>query len=34
MNAYGAVLDDHQVTVVGEVPAATVQSMARTVGRR
>ncbi|MGB5718554.1 MAG: MucB/RseB C-terminal domain-containing protein [Gammaproteobacteria bacterium] len=34
MNAYGAVIDDHQVTVVGEVPAATVQSMARTVGRR
>jgi len=34
MNAYGAVLDDHQVTVVGEVPAATVQSVARSVSRR
>jgi sigma-E factor negative regulatory protein RseB len=34
MNAYGTVLDDHQVTVVGEVPALTVQSMARSVARR
>jgi len=34
MNAYGAVLGDHQVTVVGEVPAATVQSVARSVSRR
>ena len=34
MNAYGTVLDDHQVTVVGEVPAATVQSMAQLVSRR
>ena len=34
MNAYGTVLDDHQITVVGEVPAATVQSMAQLVSRR
>lgn len=34
MNAYGTVLDDHQVTVVGEVPAATVQTMALSVARR
>ena len=34
MNAYGAVLDDYQVTVVGEVPAATVQSVARSVSKR
>ena len=34
MNAYGTVIDDHQVTVVGEVPAATVRSMAQLVGRR
>ena len=34
MNAYGTVLDDHQITVVGEVPAATVQNMARLVSRR
>jgi sigma-E factor negative regulatory protein RseB len=33
MNAFGTVLDDHQITVVGEVPAATVQSMALLVGR-
>lgn len=29
VNAYGAVADGHQVTVVGEVPAATVEMMAR-----
>ena len=34
MNAYGAVVDGHQVTVVGEVPSATVQSMAQSVARR
>jgi sigma-E factor negative regulatory protein RseB len=34
MNAFGAVLDDYQVTVVGEVPAATVQSMALLAGRQ
>jgi sigma-E factor negative regulatory protein RseB len=34
MNAYGAVLGDYQVTVVGEVPAATVQSVARSVAMR
>jgi sigma-E factor negative regulatory protein RseB len=34
MNAYGTVLDDYQITVVGEVPAATVQSMALLAGRQ
>jgi len=34
MNAFGSVLDDYQITVVGEVPAATVQSVARSVARR
>ena len=34
MNAFGSVLGDYQVTVVGEVPAATVQSVARSVARR
>ena len=34
MNAYGTVIDGHQVTVVGEVPAATVQSMAQSVVRQ
>ena len=29
VNAYGAVADGHQITVVGEVPAATVEMMAR-----
>ena len=29
VNAYGAVADGHQITVVGEVPAATVQIIAR-----
>lgn len=32
MNAYGAVVDDHQVTVIGEVPPATVQMVASSVG--
>ncbi len=31
MNAYGAMVDGHQVTVVGEVPAVTVEMMARSV---
>jgi sigma-E factor negative regulatory protein RseB len=31
MNAFGAVVDGHQVTVVGEVPPATVQMVARSV---
>ena len=26
---YGAIADGHQITVVGEVPAATVEMMAR-----
>jgi sigma-E factor negative regulatory protein RseB len=34
MNAYGTVVDGHQVTVVGEVPSATVQGMAQSVARR
>jgi sigma-E factor negative regulatory protein RseB len=29
VNAYGVVADGHQITVVGEVPAATVEMMAR-----
>lgn len=29
VNAYGAVADGHQITVVGEVPEATVEMMAR-----
>jgi sigma-E factor negative regulatory protein RseB len=33
MNAFGTVRDDHQITVVGEVPAATVQNMALLVSR-
>jgi sigma-E factor negative regulatory protein RseB len=31
MNAFGAVVEGHQITVVGEVPAATVEMMARSV---
>jgi len=31
MNLYGRVVDDHQVTVVGEVPAATVRLIAQSV---
>lgn len=31
LNAFGAVVDGHQVTVVGEVPSATVQMVARSV---
>ena len=34
MNAYGAIVDGHQVTVVGEVPALTVEMMARSVASR
>jgi sigma-E factor negative regulatory protein RseB len=34
MNAFGTVLDDYQITVVGEVPAATVQHMALLVDRQ
>lgn len=33
MNAYGAMVDGHQVTVVGEVPPATVRMMATSVER-
>ncbi len=33
MNAYGRVIDDHQVMVVGEVPAVTVQDIAQAVER-
>jgi sigma-E factor negative regulatory protein RseB len=31
MNAYGALVDGHQVVVVGEVPAVTVEMMARSI---
>jgi sigma-E factor negative regulatory protein RseB len=31
MNAFAAVVDDYQVTVIGEVPAATVQMVASSV---
>lgn len=34
MNAYGAVVDGYQVTVVGEVPPATVRMIARSVSRQ
>lgn len=34
MNAYGRVIDDYQVLVVGEVPAATVERMAHSLERR
>lgn len=34
MNLYGRVVDDHQVTVVGEVPAATVKLIAQSVAPR
>jgi len=33
MNAYGARVDGHQITVVGEVPEATVKMIARSVQR-
>jgi sigma-E factor negative regulatory protein RseB len=32
MNAYGIIVDGHQVVVVGEVPAVTVETMARSIG--
>jgi len=34
MNAYGAIVEGHQVVVVGEVPAVTVKMMAQSIGRR
>jgi len=34
VNAYGRVVDGHQITVVGEVPARTVESVARSVLRQ
>jgi sigma-E factor negative regulatory protein RseB len=34
MNAYGAIVDGHQVVVVGEVPAVTVEMMARSIENR
>lgn len=33
INAYGAIVDDHQVTAVGEVPAATVSLIGQSVVR-
>lgn len=34
VNAYGTAVDEVQITVVGEVPAATVEKIARSVTRR
>jgi sigma-E factor negative regulatory protein RseB len=34
MNAYGAIVEGHQVVVVGEVPAVTVEMMAESIGSR
>ncbi len=34
MNAYGTVVDGYQVTVVGEVPPATVKMIATSVNRQ
>jgi sigma-E factor negative regulatory protein RseB len=34
MNTYGAIVGGHQVVVVGEVPAATVEMMARSIDSR
>lgn len=34
VNAYGSMVDGFQVTVVGEVPAATVERMAMSIARR
>ena len=34
LNAFGLVLDEHQVTVVGEVPPETVEAVARSVARQ
>jgi sigma-E factor negative regulatory protein RseB len=34
MNAYGTIVDGHQVVVVGEVPAVTVEMMARSIDGR
>jgi negative regulator of sigma E activity len=31
MNTYGAIVGGHQVVVVGEVPAVTVEMMARSI---
>jgi sigma-E factor negative regulatory protein RseB len=34
MNAYGAIVEGHQVVVVGEVPAVTVEMMAQSITSR
>jgi negative regulator of sigma E activity len=34
MNAFGTMIDNFQVTVVGEVPEATVERIGRSVSRR
>jgi len=34
VNAYGSMVDDFQITVVGEVPAATVERVAASIERR
>ena len=34
LNAFGLILEEHQITVVGEVPPATVEAVARSVARQ
>lgn len=34
MNAFGTVVDDHQITVIGEVPGGTVEMIAQSVTRQ
>ena len=34
MNAYGTVVDNHQITVIGEVPGGTVEMIAHSVTRQ
>jgi sigma-E factor negative regulatory protein RseB len=34
MNAYGTLVNGHQAVVVGEVPAVTVEMMARSIDSR
>jgi sigma-E factor negative regulatory protein RseB len=34
VNAYGSMVDEFQITVVGEVPAATVERVAASIARR
>ena len=34
VNAYGRMVEDYQITVVGEVPAITVERVSRSIARR